>query len=79
MQADVFAQYPWLSWVIVLVEVWSIPWKGLALWVSARRQQKGWFIALLLINTIGILEIVYLVFIAKYKFEFMRKLLKKNT
>ncbi len=36
--------------------------KGYALWYSARDSQKWWFIALLVINTMGILEIVYLLF-----------------
>lgn len=40
--------------------IWSIFWKGLALWRSARMNHKGWFIALLVINTAGIFEIVYL-------------------
>ena len=41
--------------------IWSIFWKGLALWRSARMNHKGWFIALLIINTVGIFEIVYLI------------------
>ncbi|MDP3999207.1 MAG: DUF5652 family protein [bacterium] len=40
--------------------VWSIFWKGWALWKSARREDKKWFIALLVINTGGILEILYI-------------------
>ena len=41
--------------------IWSIFWKGLALWRSARMNHKGWFIALLVINTVGIFEIVYII------------------
>ncbi len=37
--------------------------KGYSLWYAARRGEKGWFIALLLINTFGVLELVYLYFI----------------
>lgn len=39
--------------------------KGYALWHAAKRDEKGWFIALLIINTAGILELVYLYFIVK--------------
>ena len=46
--------------IISLLVVWTFFWKGLALYRAARRGQKGWFIALLLINTIGILDIIYL-------------------
>ncbi|MBI5644618.1 hypothetical protein HY970_00810 [Candidatus Kaiserbacteria bacterium] len=35
-------------------------WKGLALWRSAHRNDMGWFIAFLVLNTLGILEIIYL-------------------
>lgn len=45
---------------LLLVTVWSLLWKGLALWRSAKRGDKAWFIAMLLLNTLGILEIIYL-------------------
>lgn len=41
--------------------IWSVFWKGWALWRSARMNHKGWFIALLIINTVGIFEIIYLI------------------
>jgi hypothetical protein len=40
---------------------WAIVWKGLALWRAARLKQVGWYIALLIINTVGIFEIIYLI------------------
>ena len=40
--------------------VWSLVWKGLALWKAARLGHKGWFVALLVVNTAGILDILYL-------------------
>lgn len=48
------------SGVIPLLIVWSVVWKGLAVWVAARRNQPIWAIILLLFNTAGILEIIYL-------------------
>lgn len=51
--------------VFYLILAWSIVWKGLALWKAARNSQRNWFIALLVFNTIGILEIIYIYFIAK--------------
>lgn len=35
--------------------------KGIALYKSARREQTIWFVALLLVNSLGILPIIYLV------------------
>lgn len=54
---------------IILLIAWSIFWKGLALWHSARRGQYWWFIIMLLINTAGILEIIYLFAVAKLRFN----------
>ncbi|EKE10926.1 MAG: hypothetical protein ACD_15C00176G0009 [uncultured bacterium] len=50
-----------IYYLLALV-IWSIPWKGFALWKSARRGESIWFIFLLLLNTAGILEIAYLFF-----------------
>ena len=53
-----------------LLILWSLIWKGIALWKSARLSHKKWFIVLLVINTVGILEICYIYFIAsKYSVE----------
>jgi len=53
--------------IIVLLLVWSIAWKGLALWKAAKRGSKPWFVLLLLVNSIGILDIVYLYLVDKKK------------
>ncbi|HCR52751.1 TPA: hypothetical protein DIV48_03895 [Candidatus Kaiserbacteria bacterium] len=46
---------------ILVAALWTIVLKGYALWYAARASQKAWFIALLIVNTFGILEIVYLI------------------
>lgn len=53
--------------VFVFIYVWSLFWKGLALWSSSKNNQKNWFVVLLILNTVGILEIIYLFFFAKKK------------
>jgi methionyl-tRNA synthetase len=59
-----FTQYPW---VLMIILIWSLPWKGAALWRSARRSHLGWFIALLVVNTLGILDIIYIFIISDWK------------
>jgi hypothetical protein len=54
---------------VVLVVLWSVFWKGLALWQSARRGQPWWFVIMLVVNTVGILEIIYLFAVAKLRFR----------
>jgi len=50
-----------ILFVILIAAVVTL--KGYALWHAAKRNEVGWFIALLIVNTIGILEIIYLYFI----------------
>lgn len=54
---------------LLVIMLWTLFWKGLALWHSSRRGEYWWFVALLVINTVGILEIVYLFAFAKLKFD----------
>jgi hypothetical protein len=51
--------------IIALIIAWVLPWKGVALWKAARLHHKGWFTAILILNTLAILEIVYIFFVAK--------------
>ena len=62
--------------LVLVFILWSVVWKGLALSHSARRGEMWWFIALLTINTLGILEIIYLFYFAKLKFK---DLFSKNS
>lgn len=48
------------QWVLYLVLAWTIPWKGIALWKAAKNSHKWWFIALLIINSLAILDILYI-------------------
>ncbi len=50
--------------LFVIMAIWSLAWKGAALWKAARRGEPKWFIALLILNTVGILEIIYIFFFA---------------
>ena len=55
--------------IIVGLIIWSLAWKGVAMWKAAHRDEKKWFIALFAINTIGILEILYLYVFSRDKKE----------
>ena len=49
--------------------VWSLFWKGWGMWVAGRRNEMPWFVVFFLINTLGILEIVYLYGMNKRKLD----------
>jgi len=53
--------------VLWLVILWTLPWKGVALWRSARNGHKKWFLALFIFNTLAILDIIYIFVFSKKK------------
>lgn len=55
--------------IVLILVIWSLVWKGLALWRAAHREEKKWFIAILILNTLGILEILYIYVFSKKKEE----------
>jgi hypothetical protein len=46
----------------IVSAIWVLPWKGWALWRAAGKKEKVWFIVLLVVNTLAVLEIVYIFF-----------------
>ena len=53
--------------LLLLMALWTLPWKGVALWKAAHLGQKKWFVALLVLNTLAILEILYIFVFSKRK------------
>jgi hypothetical protein len=56
---DYHVSTTWLI-VIALLVVWDMVWKALALWRAARNNDQVWFVAVVILNTAGILPIIYL-------------------
>jgi hypothetical protein len=48
--------------VFTAVALWSLLWKGLALWRSSQKKSKVWFVIILVFNTAGLIPILYLIF-----------------
>lgn len=49
----------WGIGILVLV-LWELVWKGIGLWRAAQNNQIGWYLAILIFNTAGILPIIYI-------------------
>ncbi|MFA5021198.1 MAG: DUF5652 family protein [Patescibacteria group bacterium] len=58
-------QSPWLTLIFIVLAIWTVPWKGWALWKAARAGSKIWFVVLLIVNTVGILDILYIYIFSK--------------
>jgi hypothetical protein len=60
MNYSLDTQNPGIIVLIVVLGVWTAIWKGIALWRAGRRDNLAWFIVMLILNTAGILEIIYI-------------------
>ncbi|MDP3004173.1 MAG: DUF5652 family protein [Candidatus Azambacteria bacterium] len=60
--------YGWPAVVaLIILLIWSVIWKGIALWKAAKNEDLGWFVVMLVVNTVGILEILYIYVFSKKK------------
>jgi len=53
--------------IITFIVAWEMVWKGIALWKCGRNKQLVWFVLIFILNTAGILPIVYLLLFRKKK------------
>ena len=53
--------------LLVILGIWELIWKGIALWKCGRNNQLVWFVLIFVLNTAGILPIIYLLFFQKKK------------
>lgn len=62
-----FLQTPGFLALFFVLIFWDVVWKGIGLWKAARNEEKYWFIAILIINSLGILPILYIYLFQKGK------------
>ena len=60
---------PSVNILIAMLALWSLVWKIYAVWIAAKHNHRKWFVALLVLNTVGILEIFYIFKIAGKSWE----------
>jgi hypothetical protein len=63
------------SLLLIILVIWTIPWKIYALWLAVKHNHKGWFVALVILNTLSILEIIYVFYVAKKSWDDVKKAL----
>lgn len=73
-----FFSSPALSILSVILIIWTVVWKIYAVWIAVKNNQKKWFLAIMILNTVSILEIFYVFKVAKkswaeVKADFNRK------
>jgi len=73
MNLDIYSYLNISPILLAIIIIWTMIWKGLALWKSVKLNSKVWFIALFVINTLGILEILYLFVFSKVNYAKKKK------
>ncbi len=56
---------PFFMAVMLPIIIWEAAWKGIGMWRAARNNHLWWFIAIFVLNTLGILPIIYIYFFQK--------------
>jgi methionyl-tRNA synthetase len=64
---EIYQQPGLMAAGLILISIWSLIWKGIAMWYAAGNKQKGWYIAILVLNTLGLLPIIYLLWFKNRK------------
>ncbi len=64
--------------ILAVIIIWVLPWKIYSLWLAARRGEKKWFVALLILNTFAILDIIYIFYIAKKSWKDIENIFEKT-
>lgn len=54
---------------MIFLMPWTLFWKGLSLWRAAGKRHLLWFVLLLIINTLGILEIAYVFWLNRWDID----------
>jgi hypothetical protein len=54
-----------LSPALFLLVLWTLPWKGYALWRASRKKHTFWFVVLLVLNTAALLDVAYIFYFSE--------------
>jgi hypothetical protein len=67
-----------LRMFVILIALWTIPWKVYAVWLAAKSRRPKWFVALVLLNTASILELIYVFKIEKKTWPEVKKEMREG-
>jgi len=71
--------HPIIILFLGILAIWSLVWKGLGMWKAGKKDSRVWFVVLLIFNTLGILDILYIYVFSKYKSKYDVKKIKSKT
>ena len=56
----------WLLTLIIILAIWDLVWKLIGMWKAARNKSIIWFVVLGIVNSVGILPILYIYIFSKW-------------
>lgn len=68
-----FFSNPFLIALAIIIGIWTLFWKGIALWRASQLKQRNWYIALFILvplNELAIIELIYLFWFSKKRLTF---------
>ena len=65
--------------IVLVLAIWSLFWKCYSVWTAAKNNHRWWFLALVIFNTIGILDMIYIFAVAKKKLTDVKEVLLKSV
>lgn len=65
--------------ILLILAIWTLFWKGCALWFASKEDKRTWFVVLLIVNLVGILDIIYIFGVAKKKWSDVSALFAKKA
>ena len=63
--------------IVLVMVIWSIFWKCYSVWTAVKRGDKRWFVALVILNTAGILDMIYIFGVVKKSTSDVKSALKR--
>ena len=75
---NLYGMHAFTGILLLIITIWTLFWKGCVLWIAGKKDQKWWFLVLLVVNTVGILEIVYIFKVAKKKWADVKEMVNLN-
>ena len=64
-------------WILVVILIWDGIWKLISMWKAAQNKSLVWFIILALVNSVGILPILYIYVFSKFSNKPKQNRIKK--
>ncbi|MEK6757962.1 MAG: DUF5652 family protein [Nanoarchaeota archaeon] len=65
--------------LLIVIIIWEVVWKLIAMWKAAKNNSSIWFVVLAVVNSVGILPILYIFLFSKVSKDIHKSAKKKKV